>query len=115
MNIDVTTAQANPSVRIVHLSGRLDGTTSDAAAPTIMDALTQSGAGIIINLAGVDFISSAGLRVVLLLRKKAETDGKRLALIAAQPPIYKIFKISELDKLLHFFEDEAQAIRALWP
>ena len=115
MDIKVVTPETNPNVKVLQLTGLFDATVETTAFGTFMEVLGQSAAGVIVDLAKVDFMSSAGLRVVLAARKKAETDGKRMALVGAQPSIYKIFKISGLDMLLHFFEDENEALQVLWP
>jgi len=43
-----------------------------------------------------------------------EYAGKPMAFIRAQPLVYKIFKVSALDAMFPFFDDEAQAIQTLW-
>jgi anti-anti-sigma factor len=115
MELTVTTAEGNPNVKVVRPVGHLDGVTSDAAAPKVMEALDQSAAGLILDLGAMDFISSAGLRVLLHLRQKAQADGKQLAVVRVLPPVYKIFKIMSLDNVFRFFDEEADAIQALWP
>ena len=115
MDIRVAVAVGKPEVNTVRLSGRLDATTSETAQPAILGALDKSGAGLILNMASVDFVSSAGLRIMMMLIKKATADGKRVAVVGTQPPIYKIFKIAALDKVFRFFEEEGEAVRVLWP
>ncbi len=115
MDIRTAVAVGRPDVKVVLLSGRLDATTSEAAQPVILGALEKGPVGIILQMAHLEFISSAGLRVLLLLSKNAATQGKRVAIIGAQPAIYKIFKIVDLDKSFRFFESEDDAIRELWP
>lgn len=109
MNIDVCGGGANEEVRIVRLSGRL----VEALKPKMLAAVAESKAGVIFDLDKVDFISSAGLRVILAARQEAESGGKPLALVGARPSIYKIFKIAVLDKVFQFFGDEADALQAL--
>lgn len=115
MDIGVTVAAGKPDVNVVRIAGRLDAMTSEAAQPVIVDALVKSSAGIILSLGGMDFISSAGLRVMIIVSKQAAATGKKLAIIEVQPAIYKIFKISALDKIMRFFDNESEAIRELWP
>ena len=37
-----------------------------------------------------------------------------MALVRAQPSVYKIFKVSALDAMFRFFDNEAEAIQTLW-
>jgi anti-anti-sigma factor len=115
MDIDVTVAAGKSEVNVVRLSGRLDATTFEAAQPVIVEALEKGPAGMILNMGSLDFISSAGLRILLIVWKKAAADGKQVAMVGVQPSIYKIFKIAALDKVFRFFDDEGDAIRELWP
>jgi len=115
MDIRVSVAAGKPEVNIVKISGRLDATTCEAAQPAILGALDKSAAGMILNMASLDFISSAGLRIMVMLIKKATGDQKKLALVGVQPPIYKIFKIAAMDKVFRFFEEDGEAVRGLWP
>ncbi len=115
MAVEVHTSELNENVKVVQLSGRLDMATADADSPTVMQALEESVAGVICDLAGVDFISSAGLRILIAASQRALAASKQIALICAQPGVYKIFKISSLDQMFQFFKSESEAIEALWP
>lgn len=115
MAVDVSTSDLNPDVKTVALSGRFDMYAAEEATPMLLRAMTQSASGVLVDLAAVDFISSAGLRALIATNKAARSDGKKTALIRARPEVYKIFKVAALDPVFSFFEDEAQAIQAVWP
>jgi anti-anti-sigma factor len=115
MDIEVTFTAGKPGVNVVRISGRLDATTFEAAQPVILEALEKGPAGMILEMGSLDFISSAGLRTMLIVWKKAAADGKRIAMVGVQPQIYKIFKISALDKVFRFYDNEGEALGELWP
>jgi anti-anti-sigma factor len=115
MDIEITAATGKPEVNVVRISGRLDAATYEAAQPVILEALGKGPAGLILNMGDLDFMSSAGLRTMLIVWKQATAEGKRIAMVDVQPQIYKIFKISALDKVFRFFDNEGDAIRELWP
>ena len=115
MEIGISVAAEKPGVEILRLSGRLDGETYLAAQPIMLEALGRAATGIIINLESLTFISSAGLRVMIVVGKQALSDGKRVALVSVPPAIYKIFKIACLDKVFHFYENEGEALLQLEP
>lgn len=115
MNIEVTVATENPGVNVVRLSGRLDATTYLAAQPVIVEALEKGANGMILDMGSLDFISSAGLRTMLIVWKQAAACGKPIAMVDVQPSIYKILKIAALDKVFRLFDNEGEAIRELWP
>jgi len=115
MDIRTETAVGKPEVNVVWINGRLDGTTSEAAQPLILGALEKGPAGVILHMASLEFVSSAGLRILLTLCKNATSQGKQVAMVGVAPSIYKIFKIAALDKIFHFFETESDALQKLWP
>jgi anti-anti-sigma factor len=115
MDIGIALAEEVPGVEILRISGRLDGETYEAAQPIMLEALGRTAAGIVVNLEALTFISSAGLRVMIVAGKQALSDGKRVALVSVPPAIYKIFKIACLDKVFHFYEDEGEALRQFVP
>ena len=114
MTMEVRTSELNPDVTIAALCGRLDMAMSTELSPELMQTLEESPNGLIIDIAEIEFISSAGLRVLIAASKKAKALDTKLALIRAKPPVYKIFKIASLGALFTFSEDEAGAIKALW-
>jgi anti-anti-sigma factor len=114
MDVKISASEKNPNVTVICLTGRLDSATADATSAQIMEALDRSTAGLILNMGALEFISSAGLSILLALRQKADPSGKKMAIIGANPTVYKIFKITALDHVLHFFETEDDAIQALW-
>jgi anti-anti-sigma factor len=99
MDVKISASEKNPNVTVICLTGRLDSATADATSAQIMEALDRS---------------TAGLSILLALRQKADPSGKKMAIIGANPTVYKIFKITALDHVLHFFETEDDAIQALW-
>ena len=114
MNIETRTSDLNPEVAVIALNGRLDMDAVSAAQPAVLDAAAQSKAGVILDLSGLESISSAGLRLCLRLCKEAEKARKRTALVGTPALVYKVFKVSSLDSVFHFFDDEKTAIEALW-
>jgi stage II sporulation protein AA (anti-sigma F factor antagonist) len=115
MEVMTRTSEKNPKVMVVSLTGNLDTRTSPAARLKIVEALEQSAIGLLMDLSALQFISSAGISVLLDVNKKAQDGGKKVGLCRAQPSVYKLFKITELDKVLRFFEEEEDALQALWP
>ena len=67
----------------------------------------------VLDLARLDYISSAGLRVVLLLAKKLKQAGGALALCDIQPSVREVFEISGFLAILTVCDTRAQAVAAL--
>ncbi len=82
----------------IHMAGRLDGTQCDVA----LKFLSGMPRPHVIDLARLEYIASAGLRVFLLTQKRIKTSGgdAALKLINVSPPIYDIFHYAGFDQIL---------------
>ncbi len=80
------------------MAGRLDGTQCDAALK-FLNGVAQPQ---IIDLAQLEYIASAGLRVFLLTQKrvKAAGGGTGLKLVNVKPAIFDIFHYAGFDQIL---------------
>ncbi|MBS0365530.1 MAG: STAS domain-containing protein [Proteobacteria bacterium] len=77
------------------MSGRLDASQSDAA----LAFLNGIAAPREIDLGGLEYIASAGLRVLLLTQKRVHAAGGRLRLINVRPPVHDVFHYAGFDKI----------------
>jgi anti-anti-sigma factor len=62
------------------------------------------------DLARLDFTSSAGLRVILSAAKEARQRGGDLRVAAVQPNVNKVFELSGFTSILKFYPDTAAAV-----
>ncbi len=81
---------------VLALSGRFDAAQVEAAQAT----LGQATGPLTINLAGLDYIASAGIGVVLQTFKRLKAEGQELRLVEAPPHIRNIFHYAGLDQIL---------------
>ncbi|MEO7729313.1 MAG: STAS domain-containing protein [Burkholderiales bacterium] len=87
------------SAAILTVTGRIDMATSDAFSERVL-AMLAKRLPLVVDFSGVDYISSAGLRVLMLASKESRRSGTKLAIGALQPVVLEIFQISRFDKLL---------------
>jgi anti-anti-sigma factor len=80
----------------VVMAGRLDATQCEAAL-RFLNGLPDPR---VIDLARLDYIASAGLRVLLLAQKRAKGSGTGLTLINVRPPIHDIFRYAGFDRII---------------
>ena len=84
----------NPAGEVV-MAGRLDATQCEAA----LHFLNALPAPRIIDLARLDYIASAGLRVLLLTQKRAKGSGAGIRLINLRPQVHDIFRYAGFDRI----------------
>ena len=94
---------------IVSISGSIDALTSERVAEGLALHFKDEK-NILLDLAQVNFMSSAGLRVVLGALKETRRRGGDLYLAAAQPGVEKVLKISGFDSILHIFSSVDEAL-----
>jgi len=75
------------------LEGRLDGTTSGELESSLRPVLTQNPKSLILNMAGLDFISSAGIKVLIETQKMLSANKGSVLLVNLQPQIMKVLEI----------------------
>jgi anti-anti-sigma factor len=105
--------EAQGRVLVVTARGRLDGSTSQAFGARLEKLTATSQPRLVIDFAGIDFVSSAGLRVVLALLKRVKAADGRLALCAVQDPVREVLDITGFAGMLDLYTGRAEAIAAL--
>ena len=80
----------------VMLKGRLDAAQADGA----MDQFRKLDGPITADFSGLDYISSAGISVIIETHKRLATGGHVFRLINMQPRVRNVFMYSGLDRVL---------------
>jgi anti-anti-sigma factor len=98
------------TAKVAGLRGRLDTATAPAAETRLLEMLADGGR-VVVDLAEVHYVSSAGLRVLLKAAKMARVAGGGFAVAGPQPSVREVLEISGFDKILeiHATRDAAAA------
>jgi anti-anti-sigma factor len=100
-------------VHVVTAEGRLDGIYSSAFANQVGELITGTNPKILIDFANIDFVTSAGLRAVLLLMKKAKASGGAFALCGVNAQVREVLDISGFAEMFSIHPGRAEGIAAL--
>ena len=98
-------------VTILRPSGRIDSQSSPEFE-TALNLKLDAAHNVILDFADVPYISSAGLRVVLVVAKRVSRGQGKFALASLKPEIFSIFKISGLTSVLKIFDTPEGALAA---
>jgi anti-anti-sigma factor len=82
------------------LAGRLDGTSSPTHEKALKELLVGDIISLDIDLSELDYVSSAGLRVLLVAAKAAKARGGKLTLVSPKTSTIDVLKISGFDKII---------------
>ena len=97
-------------IKVIEVKGNLDTNTSPNAQEHI-DQLIQTGASkILFDFENVNYISSAGLRVLLATAKQLRKQGGDLRLCNLNRSVQDVFEISGFSSILKVFDSEKDAI-----
>ena len=101
------------SITVYAPSGRIDSSNAAAAEADVMSKIQSGSPLLIIDLQRLDYLSSAGLRVLLLAAKACRAGGGKTVIQQASPAISEVLKISGFDKIIPMFNSRDDAINAL--
>ncbi len=107
MGISVKTID---DVKVLAFEGRLDTQTSTDAQMQLTQLIEGGETKILLNLERLDYISSAGLRVLLAAAKQLKTTNGELRLCNLNEVVQEVFAISGFDMILPISESESEAL-----
>ena len=107
MNIEIQ-AQGDAIVAAVH--GRVDTLTAPAFEKDLAGALSGQEKLLVLDLSGLEYISSAGLRVILSAAKIMKAKGGEIRLAATAGSVKKVFQISGFFSMFKSFETMSDAL-----
>lgn len=108
--MEISTRTSN-DVHIVAISGSLDSTTSPAAQKAL-EAVLSSAKNVALDFTALDYISSAGLRVLLGAAKQLKASGGTLRMFGLNQSVREVFDISGFTAILSVYPSEAEALGA---
>jgi len=97
-------------VLVVALKGRLDSVNAGAVELAITEQIKQGANRLVLDFSEVPYVSSAGLRVVLVAAKRLKEVGGKLVLAGLTPSVREVFSISGFLQILTVREDRAEAL-----
>lgn len=103
---------------VLDVTGRIDNDTSETfrllLAP-FLRGCTPEGDCIVLDLSGVDYISSVGLRVLMLAAKQARKQGGTVVVANLHTVVREIFEISRFNLVFQCFSSVREALAAAAP
>jgi anti-anti-sigma factor len=85
---------------VVELEGRMDTNTSPEFQKEMEAYYTKQGFNMILDFDKLDFVSSAGLRVLLLIQKKSKALSGSLVIKNVKPEIQEVFDMTGFSDIL---------------
>ena len=106
--MEIQTRETN-DIKIVDFTGKLDTNTSPDAEKHLNKLTNEGAMKILINLEKLDYISSAGLRVLLFTNKQLQNTSGLLRICNLNEVVQEIFDISGFSSIFNVFSSESEA------
>lgn len=104
--------EQNGGALVIAASGRIDSNTANLLE-AVLPARVLSSEATVMDLGGVSYVSSAGLRVLLKGAKTAKASGHRLVLSGLAPSVREVFDISGFSAIFTIADDVDAALAAI--
>ena len=113
--MEIATSQ-DDSIRVLKLTGRLDQASADnfhqALIPHLNDC-SANGKPLLLDFSGVEYISSVGLRVMILAAKQVKAQNGRVAIANLTPIVAEVFQIGRFNLVFQVFQNIEDALKFL--
>jgi anti-anti-sigma factor len=98
-------------VTILRIKGRLDAISAPGAEKKVFEYINNGQHKLLIDFSEVDYLSSAGMRMLLSTTKKLKTLSGKLILCSVNMSVMDVLKMSGFDHVLEIAENQDDAMR----
>lgn len=112
MNIELQEEQ-NGEATIFSIAGRLDSSTAPTVEKKILQSIQKGTRDVILDFSLLDYISSAGIRVLVHCHKELEKKEGHIFLAAVPKPIENVLYITGFLPYFKVYDERSQALDAL--
>lgn len=109
MEVNATREGANLFVAV---DGRVDGTNAGEFQEALEGVIQQEDKLVVLDLGALSYVSSAGLRVVLLVAKELQRQSAKLSVCALSDTVKEVFTISGFDKIIPVHGTRQEAVES---
>ncbi|MGN0915538.1 MAG: STAS domain-containing protein [Succinivibrio sp.] len=103
----------NSRYSLITITGRVDATNAPDLDTQLEELLVQEKRAVLVDLSGVEYMSSAGLRSILKLAKHCQANNMFLGCYSLQPNVSEVFRISGFSTIIKLFDNLESAEKAI--
>ena len=101
------------NVSVVSVTGRMDAVTAPEFEKNLSELMSKGEKKFLVNLAGLEYISSAGLRSILVIAKQSKAGQGEVIFSGLRGPVEEVFKISGFHSIFKIFDSEEAALNQI--
>ena len=105
--------ESTDNAHIIALQGQINSANAATVETEVLAVLQKGAKNVLLNMTELSYISSAGLRVVLVLAKRLKQAGGKLVIYRMQPHVREVFDISGFLAILNVTATRNEAVEQL--
>ncbi len=109
--MEITQEQSN-GIAVLALHGRLDELATRDAEATFQEVIDEGPNDVVLDLSGVEYVSSSGLRVLVMLLRGLQKNSGALKVCCLSPFVAEVFEVSNLNAMFDIYERRDEALAA---
>ena len=109
--LDIHT-EIDDGILVLSPTGRIDGATAKEYESTLLERISNGHSKILLNCEAIEYISSAGLRVLLMASRRAGEATGKLVLCAVRDTVHDVFKYSGFAEIIPIVGDRDEALES---
>jgi anti-anti-sigma factor len=105
---------ARDGVWVASVRGEIDLSNADSTLRKLVDVVDEDSDGLIVDLSGLDYLDSAGVRLLFRLgRAVSESGGSLRAVVPREAKIRRVLELADIESMLGLDETADAAVEAL--
>jgi len=109
MGLGIKIDKTRENVYSVELKGSLDTETAPGLEEKLKEIINSKPEAVILDMSGVNYISSAGISAVLTAKKELKQKNAAFVMLNLQPQVEKIFEMMKLLPMVPIFKNREEA------
>ncbi len=109
-SLHIESYRHDPDIIIVRIKGRFDAHAIDEVESVVMDAIIKEKVNLVMDLKGITYMGSGGIRLLLAVTYKIKDTLKRFAIFGIPDAGMRILDIMEITHIFNIFKSESAAL-----
>lgn len=101
---------ARGDIALVKIRGYIDTTTSSEVSIRLNKLISEDNYLIIVDMGGVNYVSSAGWGVFVGEIRRIRENGGDLKIVQMTPDVYEVFEMLEFNRILEYYDNIEEAV-----
>jgi len=100
-------------VAILRIEGRMDAASSPVLEVQLTNLIQQNFKNFLLDFSKVEYLSSAGMRLLLSMTKKLKASGSKLFFCSINDEVMEIIRMASFEKILSIYKTEKEALESI--